>query len=90
MPNANFLTNGKYQTFGAGLQTPPHVRWTIDYDGLQAEGRNLASIDPAQTHVSCPVPAIYVGVRVRVPVAFGTVEVTVTTPVAGVIATPLT
>ena len=27
MPNANFLTNGKYQTFGAGLQPPPRVRF---------------------------------------------------------------
>lgn len=59
------------------------------YQLRQSTGTYLWSMAVAHCHVSCPLPAS-VGVRVMSPAAPGTVEVIVTTPVAGVIVIALT
>ena len=65
----------------------------LRYYGRQLDGKKFDAIalpGDAHTQVNCPDVPMGVGVSAKAPRAFGTVEVAVTTPVAGVIAIPET
>ena len=83
MPNANILTNGKYQTFGAGLQTPPRVRYYGQSPWPGLKPRPASQEVPVFVHTIFAAPTANVGVSIivsAVPVAEVAPDVTLMTP----------